>query len=129
VQGKPGLGQTNWTTVSPTLTAVDVLTTYCVSLASTNRLFRVAEGLVVTPYFPPVYIRRVALETNGVLLEWSAPTNTHFQAQWTPSLFAPAWMAFTNILSSTNGEFSFLDDGSQSGGLAGPRYYRLEQLP
>jgi len=129
LQGKSSLDQTNWTTVSPTLTAVDVQTSYCVSLASSNHIFRVAEGLVITPYVAPVHISRIALGTNGVLLEWAAPTNSQFQALWTPSLFAPAWTGFTNILVSTNGEFSFLDDGSQSGGLAGPRYYRLEQLP
>jgi hypothetical protein len=64
-----------------------------------------------------------------VLLQWLAPTNSQFQAQWTPSLAPPSWNPFTNILTSTNGVFSFLDDGSQSGGLASRRYYRLKQLP
>ena len=49
--------------------------------------------------------------------------------QWTPSLVPAAWSAFTDVVTSTNGVFWFLDDGSQSGGLTGPRYYRLQQLP
>jgi hypothetical protein len=64
-----------------------------------------------------------------VLLQWVAPTNSLFQAQWTLSLAPPAWSAFTNVLTSTNGLFWFLDDGSQSGDLTGPRCYRLQQLP
>ena len=62
-------------------------------------------------------------------LQWLAPTNSQFQVQWTPSLAPPAWSTFTNILTSTNGAFSFLDDGSQAGGLAGRRYYRLKLWP
>jgi hypothetical protein len=32
-------------------------------------------------------------------------------------------------LSSTTCQFSFLDDGSQTGGLGATRFYRIEQLP
>ncbi len=129
VEGKTELNNTNWSTVSPTITAAAVLTTRCIALPSPYHFFRVREGLVVTPYVPPVLITSITSDTNGVLLQWLAPTNSQFQAQWTPSLEPPVWASFTNILTSTNGVFSFLDDGSQSGGLAGPRYYRLQQLP
>jgi hypothetical protein len=106
-----------------------VLTTWCIALPSPCCFFRVTEGLVVTPYVPPVRITSITSDTNGVLLQWLAPANSQFQAQWTLSLAPPAWTPFTNILTSTNGAFLFLDDGSQSGGLASPRYYRLQQLP
>jgi hypothetical protein len=129
MQGKTELNNTNWVTVSPTIVATDVLTTRCISLPSPYHFFRVSEGLVVAPYVPPFRIASITVDTNGVFLQWFAPTNSQFQAQWTPSLTPPAWTAFTNILTSTNGAFSFLDDGSQSGDLAGPRYYRLKQLP
>jgi subtilisin family serine protease/subtilisin-like proprotein convertase family protein len=129
VQGKTNVTDTNWVAVSSTLVATDVLTTWCVALPSPCQFFRVTEGLVVTPYVPPVRITSITSDTNGVLLQWLAPANSQFQAQWTVSLAPPAWTPFTNILTSTNGAFSFLDDGSQSGGLASPRYYRLQQLP
>jgi hypothetical protein len=129
VQGKTEVNNTNWATVSPTIVAADVSASCCVSLPSLYHFFRVSEGLVVTPYVPPVRITGITADTNGVLLQWLAPTNSQFQAQWTPSLTPPAWTNFTNTLTSTNGAFSFLDDGSQAGGLAGPRYYRLQQLP
>jgi hypothetical protein len=129
VQGKTEVNQTNWTTVSPTIIATDVLTTNCIPLPSSNHFFRVCEGLVVTPYVPPVNITSITSDTSGVLLHWLAPSNSQFQVEWTLSLAPPAWTDFSNILSSTNDVFSFLDDGSQSGGLGGPRYYRLRQLP
>jgi subtilisin-like proprotein convertase family protein len=68
--------------------------------------------------------------TNNFLLVWFAPTNELFQVQWSPSL-PPSWFTFTNIISystyisDTNSKFTFLDDGSQSGGLGSSRYYRL----
>jgi subtilisin family serine protease/subtilisin-like proprotein convertase family protein len=129
VQGKTNLNDTNWVAVSPTITAGDVLTAYCLPLPSAYQFFRVGEGLVVTPYVPPIRIGSINVGTNGVLLQWVAPTNSLFQAQWTLSLAPPAWSAFTNVLTSTNGLFWFLDDGSQSGDLTGPRCYRLQQLP
>ncbi|HOX57497.1 MAG TPA: S8 family serine peptidase [Candidatus Paceibacterota bacterium] len=129
VEAKQEVTNTFWATISPTIIAEDFVTTHHVTLPSSYHFFRVAEGLVVTPYVPPVPITSITLSTNGVRLQWSAPTNSQFQAQWTPSLAPPDWIAFTNILTSTNGDFSFLDDGSQGGDPAGSRYYRLRQLP
>ena len=129
VQGRAEVNGTNWIAASPTIVAADALTTFCIALPSPHRFFRVSEGLVVTPYVPPVRITSITSDTNGLLLHWLAPSNSQFQAQWTPSLAPPAWTSFTNTLTSTSGVFSFRDDGSQSGGLAGPRYYRLQQLP
>ena len=129
VQGKTNVNDTNWVAVSPTIAADDVLTTYCIALPSPYRFFRVSEGLVITPYVPPFIISSIVSDTNGVLLRWLAPSNSQFQAQWTTVLAPPAWTSFTNVLTSTNGAFSFLDDGSQTAGLAAPRYYRLQQLP
>jgi subtilisin-like proprotein convertase family protein len=129
VQGKTNLNDTNWVAVSPTIVAADVSVTWCMGLPSPYQFFRVSEGLVVTPYVPPLRITSITLGASGVLLQCIAPINTQYQAQWTPSLAPSAWTSFTNLLTSTNGAFSFLDDGSQSGGLAAPRYYRLQQLP
>jgi hypothetical protein len=129
VQGKTNLTGTNWVAVSPTIVAADVQTSYCIALPSPYHFFRVSEGVAVIPSAPPVRITSIARDTNGVRLQWLAPTNSQFQVQWTPSLAPPAWNTFTNIFTSTNGAFSFLDDGSQSGGLAGRRYYRLKLWP
>jgi hypothetical protein len=70
--------------------------------------------------------------TNGFLLTWFAPTNDQFQVEWTASLSPANWQTFTNIISydvlisPTNSQFNFFDDGSQTGGALGPvRFYRL----
>lgn len=129
VQGKPDVKDTDWLTVSPTITATDTRETYCVPLPSPCHFFRVHEGLVVVPWVPPVGITNITASTNGVRLEWSTRASNQFQVQWATSLVPLAWNTFTNVLRPTNGTAAFLDDGSQCGGLEGPRYYRLRQSP
>jgi len=82
----------------------------------------------------PVPISSIVLTniggTNNFLLTWFAPTNDLFQVQYSSTL-PPTWNTFSNIVSystyvsPTNSIFTFLDDGSQSGGLGSFRFYRL----
>jgi len=81
------------------------------------------------PVRPPIRIASITARTNGVLLAWSTSSSNQFQVQWRTALGSAAWNTFTNLLTSTNGIASFLDDGSQAGGLDRQRYYRLQQLP
>jgi hypothetical protein len=127
VQGITDSEQTNWVAVSSTITASDMLTTYCVPLSSNCRYFRVREGLAVVPWLPPVQIAGISWEADGVLLQWIAPTDSSFRVEWATTISSPSWNAFTNMLTATNGGCSFLDDGTQSNGLNVPRYYRLRQ--
>jgi hypothetical protein len=48
---------------------------------------------------------------------------------WKNSLNASSWNTFSTTVTSANGNFSFTDDGSQSGGLGAQKFYRLQQLP
>jgi len=64
-----------------------------------------------------------------LLLQWTAPPASQFQVQWSPTLPAVPWNTFNGLVSSTNGSFSFLDDGSQTVGIGPARFYRLLQLP
>jgi hypothetical protein len=61
----------------------------------------------------------------GTLLTWNGSTNDFVNVQWSPTLNPPAWTTFTGDVTSTNGVFTFLDDGSQSGGLGTQRFYQL----
>jgi len=115
-------------------------TTYYLGVQNTNS-FAVSFGIEVDFHFlstvstNPVPISGIIQTningTNGFLLVWFAPTNDLFQVQWTPSLFPTSWSTFTNIIgvntnvNSTNGEFQFFDDGSQTGGFGPFRFYRL----
>jgi hypothetical protein len=127
VQGKAALDDPHWATVSPTIVASDVFASFCVTLPSPYHFFRISEGLVLG--YPPPVITRITASTNGIFLHWSSSADNQFIVQWSPSLAPSAWAPFTNLITSTNGTFSFHDDGSQSGGLGPTRFYRLRQLP
>lgn len=128
VEGLTNLNSTNWVVASPTITAVATSTTYCVPLPSPLHFFRVREGVAVNPFVPPPLVN-LTVVTNGILLEWRGPLFARYGVDWSPTLLPPAWSSFTNIITSTNGVFQFLDDGSQSGGLGGTKFYRVYQVP
>jgi len=134
VEGLTNLAGTNWTVVSPTITATNAATTYCVLLPSPYHFFRVREGVAVSGTPTPPVITRIERVLTGYLLTWSGPATARYQVQWTPTLTTPppvVWTTFTNppVVTSPTGLFQFLDDGSETGGLGGMRYYRLVQLP
>lgn len=127
VQGITNVTDTNWVTVSDTLTAFDVGTSFCVPLASGLHYFRVCEGIVVSP--SPLVVSNFKIGANGVKLDWTADANAQFNVLWRGRLNEPNWQAFSNVVTSTTGLYSFLDDGSQTGGLGPTRFYRLFRLP
>jgi subtilisin family serine protease/subtilisin-like proprotein convertase family protein len=131
IQGKTDLSTTNWSVASPTITAGGFLTTYCIPLPSTNHFFRVHEGIVLDDGTarPVVNIAGLARLPHGLLLQWNAAPNGRFVVEWAPFLTSTNWKPFYSSVSSSNGIFYFMDDGSQTGGLDAARFYRLKQLP
>jgi subtilisin-like proprotein convertase family protein len=130
VQGKPLLDVTNWTTIETVIGFSGTnLTTACIPLPSPYQFFHVIEGYPVsTNATYKVQITSITRTPAGVLLKWLGPIGSIFQVQWSSGGLPPVWNTFTNVITSTNGQCSFLDDGSQSGGLGGgSRYYRLVQ--
>jgi subtilisin family serine protease/subtilisin-like proprotein convertase family protein len=65
---------------------------------------------------------------NGFVINWTADPNQRFQVQWS-DVIPPNWQSFTNVVTSTTENYTFTDDGTQSGGFAPFRMYRLRQLP
>ncbi len=69
--------------------------------------------------------------TNGFLLQWQGPANFQYEIQWTTNLLPLiAWQTVLNpvineVLTATNGHFSFFDDGT----LTGRVHQRREILP
>lgn len=127
VEGKAALEDATWTSLSPTITASDVTTTFCVPTPTPFQYFRVLEGLALVPALP--ILSSVGWTANGTLLQWSAPTNLIFNVQWSASVASAHWQSIPGTVTSTNGSFLFLDDGSRTGGLGKLRFYRLAQLP
>ena len=68
--------------------------------------------------------------TNGFLLQWQGPTNFQYEIQWTTNLAPVVWNTVLNpvinvIVTTTNGHFSFFDDGTLTGGPALMKFYRV----
>src|SRR5439155_19678216 len=118
VEAKTNLADPTWAVVSPTITATNTLTTYCLPLTGTLQFFRVSQG--TAPGSVPVTINFTSrmLTPGGFGLNWTAAPADRFQVQYATNL-PPVWTTFTNIVTSATGNFTFTDDGSQSGGLGG----------
>ena len=126
VEGRGDLGGSGWAAVSPTLTAVSTQTTWCVALPTADHYFRVQEGLVLSTSSAPMRIGTLTVGPAGVVLQWSGALSQTFHVQWASALTPPlVWNTFPQAVTSTTGQFTFTDDGSQSGGLGPRRFYRL----
>ena len=68
--------------------------------------------------------------TNGFLLQWQGPTNFQYEIQWTTNLAPVVWNTVLNpvinvVVTTTNGHFSFFDDGTLTGGFGPMKFYRV----
>jgi hypothetical protein len=79
------------------------------------RFYRLILLGLSAPANPPpatntVSISSIVSTNSGFRLVWSAPTNDQFNVRWTTNIVPPLnWVTFTNIITSTNGIFSFTD--------------------
>jgi hypothetical protein len=90
--------------------------------------FQVAFGLA--PAYAPSNFS-ITATNGGIWLKWNGLTNYLYQVQWTTNLAPPAaWNTIPNLLlSSTNGIFTFFDNGSLTGGFGPLKFYRLIAWP
>jgi hypothetical protein len=111
------------------VTAIDYTTTWCTTMSGQMEFFRVIEGISTNgiPAPGPVSISSVEYTPGGILLTWYAPVSSTFHVEWTDILIPPAWIQVPTPVTSTNGIFNFLDDGSQTAPLGPMRFYRLTQ--
>ena len=131
VEGITDLGTASWTVVSPTITAVDTNTTWCIDLPTPYHFFRVVEGLAPAFSTPPVLPAQLGVSgtPGGFLLQWTGPANATYEVQWTPSLSPANWNTFPGTVTSTTTTYSYLDDGTQTGGLGSQRFYHVNPVP
>jgi subtilisin-like proprotein convertase family protein len=131
VQGRRNITDPTWDVVSPTILATGYSTTWCLPLPSPYHFFRVHEGLsaLATPTATPPRISAISRNSSGIVIQWTASASNQFRVQWANSLLPATWSTLSTVITSANGNFSFTDDGSQTGGLGSQRYYRLQQLP
>ena len=118
----------NWAEVGQ-VTAVYFETTWCIALPTNYHYFRVRETIAnVVGLFPPANLT-VNQAPGGIRLDWTGGPGASYKVDWTPTIAPTVWTPFTNVFTSTNTSFTFTDDGSQTGGLGGMRYYRVYQVP
>jgi hypothetical protein len=128
LQSAPALAPTNWKAITETIRAGKTGTNYTMTwpYGPESCFFRVAEGLSPLVRATNFQARlTVTLNTTAQpVLSWTAPTNHACALQWSATLSAGSWLPITNGITATNGNYFFIDDGSQTGGPK--RFYRLE---
>jgi hypothetical protein len=109
--------------------ATDVSTNFCLALPSAWHFFRIGQGLAPSTFAGQPSIASIQVATNMVQLSWSYPVYARFQVQWAPSIYPASWQNAPTIITPNAGLCTFVDDGSQTGGFAPTRFYRLVLLP
>ena len=128
VQSTPLLGPPAWTDVSGTITAFDYTYTWCTPITGTMQFFRVVEGISQgASAAANISIASIVPGPGGITLTWYGPVNATFHVEWSDTLAPPAWNAVATPVTSTNGIFTFTDDGTQTAPPGPFRFYRLTQ--
>jgi hypothetical protein len=65
---------------------------------------------------------------NGFALDWFGPAGRNFQVQYATNI-PPNWVTLPNIITSTGSRYRFVDDGTQTGGPARFKMYRVLLVP
>jgi hypothetical protein len=111
--------------------------TYFLGVQNTNSLAAAYDIEVDFHFLPPPGITGLTITatniggTNGFLLQWQGPVNYQYEIQWTTNLMPLiAWHTVLNpvinmIVTTTNGHFSFFDNGTLTGGPAALKFYRV----
>jgi alpha-tubulin suppressor-like RCC1 family protein len=123
VQVATNLGSTGWqmlatnityhglpTTTNGWFSYLDVKTNTLVPFG-TLRFYRlVLTGVTSSAVAPPVAISSIILSNGNFLLTWFAPATNKFNVKWTTNIAVPIiWTPFPDVITSTNGTFTFLD--------------------
>jgi len=133
VLGTPTLTPPAWTAVSSNLTAVTNELTWCLDLPSPYSFFQLVDDISPSGFAGvgplPVSISGYEAVGGGFRLTWTTAPARRFSVEWATGLPAATWNTFPGVVTSTNRQYEFLDDGSQTGGMAPQRFYRIVEAP
>jgi subtilisin-like proprotein convertase family protein len=104
--------------------------TYYLGVQNTNS-FTVNYGIKVNfdlaGQFSSLVLSSVTASGNGASMNWTAAPTAQFQMQWKDDLTQP-WNTDPTVITSSDGNFNFTDDGSQTAPLGVMRFYRLVRI-
>lgn len=95
----------------------------------------ISQGIFKTGISGPIDLTATPIDKfvrtrGGITVYWTADWTARFQVQWKSSSATTNWNTFSRgTITSNDGNFSCLDDGSETDELGDSRYYRLLQLP
>ena len=70
-------------------------------------------------------INSVTLQANGCMLSWDSRPSVAYRMQWKNALIGATWQSISPDFIGTGSTMSWLDNGSQTGGLTATRFYRM----
>jgi subtilisin-like proprotein convertase family protein len=136
VQGLEDLKNPDWE-VLDTLSSSNEPLSYCLDLQGLHRLYRIAviksdtqieDGAGVRHNtLASIEIDHVALDAGQVKLQWMAEPGSVCLISYADSLLGP-WTNIPDKMTSSTGSYEFIDDGSMTGGLVSPRFYRVHLI-
>jgi hypothetical protein len=70
-------------------------------------------------------IKSISRQQNGVLLSWDSRISVRYRIEWKNALTDTAWQSISPDFTGTGSTMTWLDNGSQTGGLPATRFYRM----
>ncbi|RME93409.1 MAG: hypothetical protein D6766_08295, partial [Verrucomicrobia bacterium] len=82
---------------------------------------------------PPLALNPVVVVSGSeVRLSWSAPPGLRFRIEYATELPPDGnvnWIPVPGEITSADGQYEFVDDGSQTGGMTAVKFYRIVPVP
>jgi len=124
----------NWA-VLETLESNGNSLTHCIDLPAEHAFYRIAvlegnprEEGKEPGAAAPANIDSVSFANGQITVRWSGMSGLAYRISFANSLLGP-WSDIPQVIISETDSFEFVDDGSLTGGLLSPRFYRVNLLP
>ena len=98
---------------------------FCLASGDLTKVSRIGQALFAVG---PANIDSVSFANGQITVRWSGMSGLAYRISFANSLLGP-WNDIPQVITSETDSFEFVDDGSLTGGLLSPRFYRVNLLP